>query len=326
MIGVAFLVVCSPRHVGAFTAQDFGFEQMNKATATVSVGVNSLSNGEVEYAYTVTNVATSARPINLFYIQMDVQVSSLSTSNPNNWGALDCCARDNVRKNAMGIAAAGWLYAAPEARIAPGNSLAGFKIRSKSIPAIKRFFVQSQSSDSTPDGEPGNPEEESAVTELTDFFNDNTSGLTLGPDPAPDPLDLAALIDRLISLKHQSVSLGWLSGEKFIRKLDRRLEQARKALAAGKGFKARKRLEQFIRDLEHQRRKQQKREKGDEDDDRHEDKRGHDKDHPKPKVFINDNAFFLLKVNAEFIISKLPAKPKDKEEEQEAKDESDDHD
>lgn len=324
MILVAFLVVCSPRYVGAFTAQDFGFEQMNKATATVSVGVNSLSNGEVEYSYAVTNVATSARPINLFYIQMDIQVSSLGTSNPNNWGALDCCARDSVRKNATGIAAAGWLYAAPEARIAPGNSLAGFKIRGKNIPAIKRFFVQSQSSDSTPDGEPGNPEEESAVTELTDFFNDSTSGLTLGPDPVPDPLDLSALIDRLISLKHQSASLGWLRGDELIKQLDKKLEQAKKALAEGKGFKARKKLEQFVKKLEHQRKEQQERQK--EASENGKEKR--EEHAQEDKRFIDDNAFFLLKVNAEFIISKLPEKPKDKEEEEEreTEDESDGHD
>lgn len=310
----AFLAICSPRYVSAFTAQDFGFEPMNKATATVSVGVNLLSNGEVEYSYTVTNVATSARPINLFYTQIDVQVSSLSASNPNNWGALDCCARDNVRKNATGIAAAGWLYATPAARIAPGSGLAGFKIRGKSIPAIKRFFVQSQSSDETPDGEPGSPEEESAVTELTDFFNDSTSGLTLGPDPLPVVIDLPALIDRLIALKHQSASLGWLGNAKFVLKLDKRLDQAKAALARDKKKLARVRLTQFVHELtkahdEHEG------ERGD----KHDDDRGKNKDDDRDKKFVNDEAFQLLKLNAEFIIAKLPAKAKDKGEDDECR-------
>jgi hypothetical protein len=317
----AFLSICSPRHVSAFTAQDFGFEQMNMATATVSVGVNSLSHGEVEYSYTVTNVATSARPINLFYIQMDVHVSSLSTSNPNNWGVLGCCARDTVRKNATGIAAAGWLYATPAALIAPGNRLAGFKIRGKSIPAIKRFYVQSESSDETPDGEPGSPEEEAAVTELTDFFNDSTSGLTLGPDPLPVVIDLPALINRLIGLKHEVSSLGWLGNAKFVAKLDKRLDQAKAALTRDKKKLARVRLTQFVHELT---------KAHDDHRDNHEDDRGKDKDGSRDKKFVNNEAFQLLKLNAEFILSKLPAKAKDKDEEDECRraqgEKDDDHD
>lgn len=312
MVLAAFMAICAPRHVSAFTAQDFGFEPMNKATATVSVGVNSLSNGEIEYSYTVTNVATSARPINLFYIQMDVQVSSLSTSSPNNWGALGCCARDKVRKNATGIAAAGWLYATSEARIAPGGMLAGFKIRGKSIPAIKRFFVQSESSDETPDGEPGSPEEESAVTELTDFFNDSTSGLTLGPDPLPGVIDFPTLIKRLIAFKHEAASLGWLGNAKFVLKLDKRLDQAKAALARDKKKLARTRLSQFIHELTKARK-----DHGDGDRDKHEDDRGKAKDADPDNKFVNNEAFQLLKINADFIIAKLPAKAKDRDEDDE---------
>ena len=127
--------------------------------------------------------------------------------------------------------------------------------------------------------------------------------------------DAPSAIDRLISLKHQSVSLGWLRGDEFIKKLDKKLDQAKKALSKNKPFQARKKLEQFIKALDEQRKEQMKRqheasEKGKEKREEHarEDKR-----------FINDNAFFLLKVNAEFIVSKLPAKPKDKDEEREAR-------
>lgn len=323
------LVFTAAFQTAAFTAEEFGFEPQNKATATINVIVSILPGGETEYSYEVTNREISERSINLFYLQIDVQVTSVTASTPRDWSPLACCARDKFRKDASGVVAAGWQYDVDGAQIAPGNTLSGFKIRGRSIPAIKRFFVQSQSSDSTPDGEPGSLEEEAAIKELTDFFNDSTFGITIGPEPPPAVIDPSSLIDRLVSLKHQSISLGWLTGDQFIRKLDRRLDKAKKTLSRNKPFVARIKLKQFIRDLEHQRRKQQKRERDDDDDDRHDDKPGHDKDRHMPKAFINDNAFFLLKVNAEFIISKLPEKPKDKDEDregQEAEHEEDEDD
>lgn len=193
----------------------------------------------------------------------------------------------------------GWGALSEESQIRPGTSKNGFSLKSKNPPGVidsrSRGFVPLGGSDNFVDENTPKPR---------DPEQDSVHVLTIGPSTFTFT-DPSSAIDRLISLKRQSVSLGWLTGDKFIRKLDRRLEKAKKALAENKLFKARKKLEQFVKELEKQRKKQLKREDDDEED--------------KDKAFINDNAFFLLKVNAEFIISQLPEKPKDKNEEREGK-------
>lgn len=136
-----------------------------------------------------------------------------------------------------------------------------------------------------------------------DIYEDAVQVQTIAPSTFTFT-DIFSAIDRLIALKHQSASLGWLLGAEFIRDLDEKLDQAKAASALGKNFKARKKLEQFIHELEERRKEQMARqheasEKG--KDEKAERAEG-------PKTFLDDNAYYLLKVNAGFIVSKLPAK------------------
>ncbi|OGR97712.1 MAG: hypothetical protein A2V88_03470 [Elusimicrobia bacterium RBG_16_66_12] len=132
-------------------------------------------------------------------------------------------------------------------------------------------------------------------------------------------------MDRLISLKHQVASLGWLGNAKFVLQLDKRLDQAKAALARDKKKLARVRLSQFVHELE-----KAHKDHGDDRHDKHEDGRDKNKGDDRDKKFVNDDAFQLLKINAEFIMAKLPAKAKDKDEEDECRraegEKDDDHD
>ncbi len=298
----------------ALTPEDIGIELRNKASGTVSVSINATNPVRTEYRYMVRNEPTSQRAIDSFNVQLNVPFDTTGLRAPKGWTSRGCCVVDNKREGSTGIRTTGWIYDADGALVQPGASQDGFVFEASSatIPSIKRYFIESFTELDTPIGEPGDENEEKVITNLVDFFNNSTSGLTLGPDPLPVAIDVPALIDRLIALKHQSASLGWLGNAKFVAKLDKRLDQAKAALARDKKKLARTRLSQFVHELT-------KAHKDHDDDrrDKHEDGRGKDNDDHKDKKFVNDEAFQLLKINADFIIAKLPAKAKNKDEEDE---------
>lgn len=298
--------------------EDFGFEASNKLTCEAVASVQLLPDGIVEYRYQLRNSTASVQPAVSWDIEVDTGISTEGMDAPPRWAVGGCCKVDDVRRNATGIRAAGWVIDADDSLIQPGEQLGDFSFTTRSLPDVRRFFVEGFTENDMPEGEfPEEELESGELGELLDFFNNSSSGNTVGPEPIPEVLDLGALIDRLISLKQESVSLGWLRGDEFIKKLGHRLDQAKEALAEGKDFKARKRLEQFIKTLEERRKEQEKRQ-------REASEKGRQKREERPeedKRFINDNAFFLLKVNAEFIVARLPEKPQDRDGEPDADDE-----
>jgi len=297
---LSMLLVCPPSAVWATltTPEDFGIELQNRVTAEVLVTIQSRPEGKLQYEYEIKSSSLSLQAIINFAVQVNAPVSKANMTAAPTWLVGGCCSADGE------LSTADWLAGPNDPFIKPGASLRGFKLVVSSLPGIKPFYVQGFTTKDKAEGE-FSEEEMATLAKVQDYFTTNSfSGKTLGPDPVPEVINLVGLIDRLISLKHQSVFLGWLRGDEFIKKLDKKLDQAKKALVENKPFKARKKLEQFIKALEQQRKEQQKRqheasEKG------REERAEHSKD---DKRFINDNAFFLLKVNAEFIISKLPAK------------------
>lgn len=301
------------------TPEDFGIELQNKVTAEVLVVVRPLQDGKVEYEYTLRNSTMSQQALEGFFVQVDVNVTKVDMLPAPGWDVGGCCI-SNGRKRVVD-----WLPGSAFPLIRPGDALGGFRLRLKSLPAVKDFHAQGFTTKDLAPAEGLTDEDYQRLGELQSTFANSFSAKTLGPDPVPEVVDPSSLIDRLISLKRQAASLGWITGEKFIRKLDKRLEKAKRALSRNKPFVARAKLKQFIRDLEHQRRKQQKREE-------HEDEHGERNEKSeglhghKLKAFLNDNAFFLLQVNAEFTLSKLPEKPKDKDEDKEAKEEEKEED
>lgn len=314
-------------------------------TATVRAAVTYDSAKDVfRYAYTIINAPQSVGQIDSFYIDIATLPGGITLSSDglinsatgySGIGVLSLSSEVENTTIPVGFESqpegwdsgpsaeltAGWYGPLPPGvPISPGQSLGLFVLTSHGLPGVRRFTVEpSYDPDDFIKGNIDDADSDEEAQQIVDLDNAiqraiQFQGITIGPIRPPSLTDLTQLINFLISLKHQSVSSGWLSGEEFINQLDKKLEQAKKALAEGKGFKARKKLEQFINELEQQRKEQEKRQ--------HEaSEKGKEKREEWPeedKRFLNDNAFFLLKPNAEFIISKLPPKPKDKDEESES--------
>ncbi len=133
------------------------------------------------------------------------------------------------------------------------------------------------------------------------YYNDSTNQSIAVNDTIVTPV--TALIDTLISLKHQAVANGWLadgtSHEKgkgednseedgIVRRLDQRLDKAKEALVKGDSVKSREELEQFVKEVEHtyhQNKEEGKRE---------------------GVPLMTSEAYALLKYNAEYLIDRLP--------------------
>ncbi|MEK7287396.1 MAG: hypothetical protein AAB091_02380 [Elusimicrobiota bacterium] len=169
---------------------------------------------------------------------------------------------------------AGWGAVAVEQEIAPGKMLDGFLIQSRGVPGIRGITLHPEFAQTPVDEASESDVQRLDAIEKQIKFNT----VTIGPD-APESLEPISLIDRLISLKHQSISLRWIFGpgsKGITNSLDAKLNAAKDSVSRGNNDAAKGQLGAFINEAEAQ--------------------------HGK---HLNDNAFFLLKVNAEFIVSKL---------------------
>jgi hypothetical protein len=317
-------------------------------TATVSVSVSLDPAMQIfRYAYTVSNSAQSVGKISSFYIDiatsagraplkadglLNTATGYTAISSPGVISRVgDAIVPVGFASQPRGWDSgpsvdltAGWFGPLlPGTPINPGKSLGGFVLTSHGFPGIRRFAVEpAYDPDDFIEKGIDDPDVSSAdAQQIVDLDNAIQAaiqfrGYTIGPVQPPAAPGIVPLIDSLISLKHQSAELGWLGDAKFMLKLDERLDQAKAALALNKKKLARTRLSQFVHDLTEanqdgrdERRDRSKAEHRDEND------KG---DHHDRK-FANDEAFQLLKINADFIIAKLPTEAKDKDEGEECR-------
>ena len=110
-----------------------------------------------------------------------------------------------------------------------------------------------------------------------DFGQDAFKGGTVGPVAVSDT-SLGGLIDRLISLKDSMPGYGWITNQGIINSLNVKLNSAKQSILKGNNKAAQNQLNAFINELDAQKGKQ-----------------------------VNENAWVLLKANAEYLISKLGA-------------------
>ena len=161
--------------------------------------------------------------------------------------------------------------------LSAGKSIKGFSFESEVIPGIVECYGDGYT-------EPhvfSNYESEIAEDTrppLPDFFGNCVVGKTIGPDiiPLPPVITPISLIKRLITLKEESFKLGWIDNRGIANSLNKKLENTKDAVNRGQNETAKNILNAFINEVESQRGKH-----------------------------INDNAYYLLKTNAEFIVSKL---------------------
>ncbi|MDD5302149.1 MAG: hypothetical protein PHS14_03485 [Elusimicrobia bacterium] len=258
---------------------------------SVVVSVALSTDSTFEYSYEIISGSASAQDIGDFSLKVGTIAIIPNIKSPPGWISVS---------NTFGTRGLLAWGAVAASRIKPKTSTSGFVIFSQNPPDIRdsliRGFVPVPVVNFVDENTPA----------ARDIEEDSVHIPTIGPG-AFAFTDTASSIDRLISLKHQVASRGWLGNAKFVLKLDKRLDQAKAALAQNKKTLARTRLTQFIHDLTAAH-KDSEHEHGDKD-----------KDDRRREKFVNDEAFQLLKINADFIIAKLPAKAKDKDEEDECR-------
>jgi len=156
----------------------------------------------------------------------------------------------------------------PPYAIKPGNSLAGFSFESKEPPGVATFF--SKGWVKIPDYTEEPPAE--GPPPPLEFGHDRFKGITVAPVVVTDTSS-GGLIDRLITLKDSMPGYGWIANQGIINSLNVKLKAAKESIAKGNNKTASNQLSAFINELDAQKGKQ-----------------------------VNENAWALLKANAEFLI------------------------
>ncbi|HXS99351.1 MAG TPA: hypothetical protein VN915_01615 [Elusimicrobiota bacterium] len=190
--------------------------------------------------------------------------------------------------------------------IPPGQSQGPFVLTSHAPPGIRTFVAKPlyEPSDFIKQGidDPGvSYDDAQKIVDLDKAIQATiqSQGFTVGPVQPASLTNPSQLIDSLIAAKHQAANLGWLGGKDFIDDLDKQLSEAKQALSRQQDSEAPERIRKFIDMLQQQHREQSERHR----DDRHEGREHHD-DHER---FLSSEAYQLLEVNAEVILSQLPA-------------------
>lgn len=105
-------------------------------------------------------------------------------------------------------------------------------------------------------------------------------GITVGVQPVPENLQPVALNERLRTLQTRACALGWITSQGVCHSLEVKLENAAKHLERGQLAPARNILGAYLAELEAQH-------------------------GPQPGKHVNDSAYWLLKTNVEFILSRM---------------------
>ncbi|HEX6940536.1 MAG TPA: hypothetical protein VF158_14060 [Longimicrobiales bacterium] len=155
--------------------------------------------------------------------------------------------------------------------IAPGEFRQDFAVRSTHLPGIRAVTLLPDypyACCSYPVGDPRNAGVE--VKRAEDF---QVSGSTVGPVFPPQSMNpelLSTLVERACT------DLGWITNPGVCRSLEAKLEAAARALERGQMEAARGQLGSFLQELEAQH-------------------------GPEPGKHVSDNAYWLLKINAEYV-------------------------
>ena len=256
LFGFFFLMFC------VSLAQNIVWETGTKIKVEIApTVVYTPANQNYSYGYELISKPESEQKVETFRVEFKSQIFEILS--PSGWEAYDL-SKFPARKNLVS-------WNADFGRdLEPGKKMKGFSITSPAQPGIVQSsalgFVQEM---------PGAERITSDIPGPPDPFEDCVKMKTIGPDILPSDEPVFS-IDRIISLKHEAFSLGWIDNAGIANSLDQKLENAKVKISQGNKNAAKNILQAFINELEAQRGKH-----------------------------INDNAFYLLKLNAEFLISKL---------------------
>ena len=266
-----------------------------------SISFNS-SSGTFTYLFQVTSASSSVQVLNkLILVTLDAKTSGGGTIsqvftpiNITNWketvGAANGLHTNIINWFPIHTKSENDPELPPSHDLQPGQSANNLGLVSGFLPGPTTFYAQGWVKPPTQDeidaklslppaGEPSGKQLQSVYPGARPIGQNSFHDITIGPMQSPAGLTPAALVDRLASLKHQALTLGWISGpgaDGVVQSLDAKLTAAKAALARGDVKAAEGQLTAFINELEAQRGKH-----------------------------LNDDAYFMLKANAQFILAKL---------------------
>ena len=285
-IGVFVALLIIPGRTGA---QDVAWPRGDRLTVDVQLDTAILDAASLllDIRYTIANHRASEQSANILQVEARVPVVEIRVP-----------ARQWV--HVAGDSVAFWGSASRQQDIAPGASRSGFEIRARGLPGIVRFWVEGYFAVPTmseADAERLGPQPR---------VEDNSfAGLTVGVVLVED-LTVGGLLSRLRGLEAQACTLGWITNRGVCHSLAKKLDHAARALARGRPDEAKRRLKSFLRELAAQHRARPD-EQEEEEEEEHEGQHHEREAEPERErgKHVTDNAFWLLKINAEYLLSRL---------------------
>jgi len=239
----------------------------NNLTVTLRPESLSVRGDSIRIWYALSNAATSQQSAR--HLAVRTSVAHYAMGSPSRWYGSPGIVQDS--------AAALWTALLSRPDVQPGETKTGFWLEAHGLPAIVPFRVQGRYdvpvyNDSLP----------WLIKEAPSFWVNSVGGLTLGIEPFPTDLSTGSLLSRIRDLTDRACSeLAWITSPSVCTSLTTKLQQASQAALQGDSLGARAPLQSFTTELQSQ----------------------HNSAGTLP---VTDNAYWLLKVNAEFILGRLP--------------------
>ena len=250
-------------------SQTIPWPQGNRLTAVVSLDSVTAPGGSgvLSFRYKLENRPGSEQSARILIIETRVPVLHLVAPEPaQRWVHVGPQAADSV---------AFWGSASREQDVKPGFTRTGFTLVTTSgLPGIVHFWVQGRFDVATV-----TEAQEDSVAEAPRVEDNSFAGLVVGPVPVTD-VRSSALLARLSGLDARLCALNWITNAGVCHSLQVRLDQATASLSRNDTQSAKSQLSTFLSELDAQH-------------------------GPEPGKHVTDNAYWLLKINVEFLLSRL---------------------
>jgi len=221
----------------------------------------------VQVGYVLRNRSESREPV--FTFTVGVPGGALSVPRPQpaaNW---------RTSTSYRGRPVAKWTVLADE--LFPGAQSPELRFDAIGVPGIVAGWIRGYvppapltAADTNPAPRPSDPLADNSIRMMT-----------VGVVPKPADSSPASLLRRLLGLADSSCAgLGWISNRGVCNSLRGKLERASASLAAGRPEAAAGQIRAFVQELEAQH-------------------------GPQPGKHVGDHAYWLLKVNAEYVLARL---------------------
>jgi len=235
-------------------------------TVDVHVTRVTLSGGTGRVEYALSNQRESQEELYTFTVDAPAPVLRISAPTSDDWA---------TATSYRGRSVADW--AALTRQLPPGATAAPFAFEGAGLPGIVTTWVRGYYPPPALTTEnPGAPRRPSDP-----LAENSIRGRTVGLEPFPVDQTPAGLLGRLGGLVSAACGdLAWITSAEICHSLQVKLDQARRSLEQGRQDTAKNQLGAFLNELTAQH-------------------------GPEPGKYVTDNAYWLLKVNAEFLLSQL---------------------